>query len=587
MRFYDLIDKIVYINLDNRTYRNSQIISEFKRLEIPENKILRVSAIPNKICGHLGCSASHIKVIELAIENDWKNYLVLEDDFKFIDDIELVDKIFIYFFNNFDDKYWDVLNLSRGYYKNIKDIGIPYIQKVYDVSTTSGFLVNNKIYNELLNNFVEGLSIFKQDITQEEKYAIDRYWNKLLFNKNWFITNPSLGYQRDSYSDISNISVSYFQYDDSLNIIDLLKNQEIQSQNIITIVSGYYNITSPKHSKSKYLEWLDNFLQMPFYLVFFMDVKKDKDVYDLIKIKRKHYTFKTYIYHLSMEEFNTYKYLDYWKYCKSIDIEKEYHSEELYMIWNEKIFLVERATKINPFRSEWFFWVDAGSIRDNLMIEKIIEFPNIQIIEKYLKKDKILFSLVNDFKKEDFILNNNNIPIILKNRNEMTSCKVLSLIQGGFFGCHLKMIQTFVKMFINEIEWFKYTNTFGGKEQNLFISMFIKYTNDFILFLSYIDIVNSVDVLKKVDVWFRFYFCFSSNHLNKMNVIEKDELLKSLEFTDINKKITDITGEKENTEFEDVNKKILSHKEINENTELIDNKVITQIYKNMSRKFKR
>jgi glycosyl transferase family 25 len=565
MRFYEFIDKIVYINLDSRPDRDSQITSEFKRLKIPENKILRFSGIQNKI-GHIGCYSSHINVMQLAIKNNWKNCLVLEDDFKFIDDIELIDQIFTYFFNNFDNNYWDILNLARGYYQNIKDIGIPYIQKVCDVSTTSGFLANNKIYKELLSNLIEGLSIYKQDPTKEYYSAIDRNWTRLLYYKNWFITYPSLGYQRESFSDISNCNVSYLQYDNTISVIDCLKSQKIKSQNSITIVSAYYNLLLlSKYSNDIYLKWLDNFLQMPFYLVFFLDIKKDKDIYEFIKIKRKHFGFKTYIYNLSMEEFITYKYLDYWKFCKNIDIEK-YHSEELYIIWNEKIFLVEKATKINPFKSEWFFWVDSGSIRDYSMIEKIIEFPNIKIIEKYLKKNKILFSLINDFEKEDLMLNNNNIPIIFQNKDETACCSIKNRIQGGFFGCHLNMIPKFVNIFTNELELFMNTNTFGGKDQYIFSSMYVKYTDDFILFLPNKNNVSD-------DIWFEFYYKFSTDYLNEMIIIEIYDLFKKLE----------------KSETIDINNSIICQTPNLETSKLINynNKVITQSNRKMSAKFKR
>ena len=584
MRFYEFIDKIVYINLDSRPDRDNQMKDQLNRLKIPENKILRVSGIYHKL-GHIGCYSSHINVMEIAIINNWKNCLVLEDDFKFIDDIEFIDKIFTYFFNNFDNEFWDVLNLSRGYYQNIIDVGIPYIQKVYDVSTTSAFLINNKIYIEWKCNLIEGRSIYEQDPTQEHYSAIDRNWIRLLYYKNWFITNPSLGYQRESYSNISNCNVSYLQYDNTISMIDSLKIQITERQNKITIVSCYYNLSSfSKYNHNMYLKWLENFLQMPFYLVFFLDKQKDKDIYDFIKLKRKHFAFKTYIYDLSMEEFNTYKYLDYWKFCKNIDIEK-YHSEELYMIWNEKIFLVERTTKINPFKSEWFFWVDSGSIRDYSMIEKIIEFPNNKIIEKYLKKDKIVFSLIEDFEKEDFILNNNNIPIIFQNQDETTSCEIKNRIQGGFFGCHLNMILKFVNIFTNELELYINTNTFGGKDQYIFSSMYVKYTDNFILFLSNKNTVSN-------DLWFEFYYKFSTDYLNKMIIIERYDLFKKLEKSEtieINNSNICQTTNLEKSETIEINNSIICQTTNLETSKLINynNKVITQSNNKMSAKFKR
>ena len=78
------IDKIIYINLDSREDRKHEILEEFKRLQIPEDKIIRFTAIRHETEGAIGCSQSHIAVLKMAIENNWKNYMVLEDDFNFI-----------------------------------------------------------------------------------------------------------------------------------------------------------------------------------------------------------------------------------------------------------------------------------------------------------------------------------------------------------------------------------------------------------------------------------------------------------------------------------------------------------------------
>ncbi len=45
MNFYDYIDKIIYINLDNRIDRKIELEEIFKKYEIPEDKIIRLSAI--------------------------------------------------------------------------------------------------------------------------------------------------------------------------------------------------------------------------------------------------------------------------------------------------------------------------------------------------------------------------------------------------------------------------------------------------------------------------------------------------------------------------------------------------------------
>ena len=214
-RFFNKIDKIVYINLDKREDRKKEIMNEFNRLEIPADKIIRFSAISHNK-GEIGCSMSHIEVIKMAKKNNWNNILILEDDFNFINDVEFIDRIFNYFFDTYPNNSWDVINLNRGYFQKFQDSGNKYFFKVIDVSTTSGYMVNNHFYDTLLNNFEEGC---KQLISTYDtsKYSIDRYWNKLQCISNWYMFNPSIGYQRVGFSDLCNQVVNYIEFDKTVS----------------------------------------------------------------------------------------------------------------------------------------------------------------------------------------------------------------------------------------------------------------------------------------------------------------------------------------------------------------------------------
>jgi glycosyl transferase, family 25 len=216
VRFFEHIDKIIYINLDCREDRNREIQEEFKRLQIPEDKIIRFSAIRHESEGAIGCSQSHIAVLKMAIENNWKNYMVLEDDFNFIPDAEFIDKVFDHFFTQFPGDSWDMLNLARGFHQDFKDTHVKYVQKVYDVSTTSGFLVNSHFYNTLLPNFIKGFEHLCREPKNHPMYCVDRYWNRIMALSNWYITNPSVGYQRTGHSSIGGYVVDYIQYDKTL-----------------------------------------------------------------------------------------------------------------------------------------------------------------------------------------------------------------------------------------------------------------------------------------------------------------------------------------------------------------------------------
>ena len=80
------IDKIYYINLKHRKDRKEHIENQIKKFIDPKLSITtRFNAIANKN-GCIGCSESHLAVIEECIQNNYNNVLIFEDDFEFIID---------------------------------------------------------------------------------------------------------------------------------------------------------------------------------------------------------------------------------------------------------------------------------------------------------------------------------------------------------------------------------------------------------------------------------------------------------------------------------------------------------------------
>jgi glycosyl transferase family 25 len=166
-------------------------------------KYKRYNAIKNEK-GYLGCSLSHLNILKEAKKRNLKNVLIFEDDFKFIiSKSKFWEKMNNFFNKNID---YDVLLISQ----NIND-SKSYdneLFKVLDSQTTAGYLVNNKFYNKLIENFEEGYNLLEQtDIYN--KYAIDQYWKILQPNNNWFAFKEKIGMQRESYSDIEDVNVKY------------------------------------------------------------------------------------------------------------------------------------------------------------------------------------------------------------------------------------------------------------------------------------------------------------------------------------------------------------------------------------------
>jgi glycosyl transferase family 25 len=197
---FEYIEKVVYINLEHRADRRKQIESELFKY-FPSEKVIRFNAIKHSH-GGVGCSASHITVLELAIKEGWKNYLVVEDDAMW---------------SNFDKGY----ALLEGLIKNPYDVimfGATYAEtlpnfRITKGQTTTAYIVNKHYYQTLLETFYNSFQIFKNikniQVTEYEKYAIDVSWFPLQSRDNWFVIIPSLMIQRPSYSDIQGKFTNY------------------------------------------------------------------------------------------------------------------------------------------------------------------------------------------------------------------------------------------------------------------------------------------------------------------------------------------------------------------------------------------
>lgn len=151
----------------------------------------------------------------------------------------------------------------------------------------------------------------------------------------------------------------------------------------LTCVSGYWRIKN-KHD-NKFENWFNNTLKINCPYVFF----SDKETIEIIKKYRKN--LPTHYIECNIRDFNTYKFKD-----KMVTHQVHCPSVELNLIWNEKIFLIEKAIELNPFNTEYFMWMDAGMCSFRNRIPPSTQFPNINKLNK-LPKDKFIYSSTHNF----------------------------------------------------------------------------------------------------------------------------------------------------------------------------------------------
>ena len=186
--------------MDARTDRRAELEAEFVRLGIPNDKIMRFPASSYNGCPNTGCLVSHANVIHLAYEMGYRNILVLEDDFRFIEDAAKVNADIGAFFEMKLD--WDVLMLTTCSAVVIPEY-VGYLASRISSSTNgAGYLVNRPMMMELVELFdsnVENLFNTKAHWL----YQNDILWKSLMPTKQWYMFNHYLGYQVGGYSDLS------------------------------------------------------------------------------------------------------------------------------------------------------------------------------------------------------------------------------------------------------------------------------------------------------------------------------------------------------------------------------------------------
>lgn len=194
---WGFVDKVVYINLAERTDRKESIELQLKKIGVPQNKIIRFDAVRNDN-GSLGCTLSHIGVMTMAEDNNWENVLVLEDDMIFNDDDESLDRI-NYFFSSLICSSWDAGLLSGSYFRLNQEHGFFY--RLYFSYLTNSYMVNQHYYSKLRSVFSLSAKELSAGISRD-KCCLDTLWNTLMEKDNWYAIYPCVGYQLVDKSDI-------------------------------------------------------------------------------------------------------------------------------------------------------------------------------------------------------------------------------------------------------------------------------------------------------------------------------------------------------------------------------------------------
>jgi glycosyl transferase family 25 len=156
--------------------------------------------------GAIGCSLSHLKLLQMALDKNLEHILIVEDDITF-----LQPELFINQFNNFIELHgnkWDVILLGGNNIPPYEKIDNTCI-KVSSCQTTTGYLVNGHFIKVLMTNVKMGLTHLLNKPNELSKFAIDKFWFVLQRSTNWYLITPPTVVQKEDYSDIEKRVTKY------------------------------------------------------------------------------------------------------------------------------------------------------------------------------------------------------------------------------------------------------------------------------------------------------------------------------------------------------------------------------------------
>ena len=207
-----------YINLESRPDRRLHVEQQLSLIGVKNAERFNAIKLPN---GAIGCSMSHLKCLETALENDLEHVLIVEDDILF-----LKPNRFVAQFNKFLELHktnFDVVLIGGNNlppYQHIDDTCV----KVTRCQTTTGYLVQRHYYKQMIANIREGIGKLMREPEKHFVYAIDKHWFQLQAVDKWFLITPLTVTQREDYSDIEQRRTNYTKVMTDLDKVDFMKS---------------------------------------------------------------------------------------------------------------------------------------------------------------------------------------------------------------------------------------------------------------------------------------------------------------------------------------------------------------------------
>ncbi len=221
-KFLNFVDKIFVVNLDERKDRWDNIVLEFGRIGIPQEKYERFSAIrpefkdlpekwhnklvsphkrnPEYIRSTIGCKMSQNACVQIAKERGYKNIIICEDDVAFVFPKHTTYDILDLVVTQLSQCEYHMCYLSGNHLQKPMDCGLAdsHLYKTFGTLAAHAYFLNCSIFDYIIENMMgEGCELDNYYISYIQKQG-----------KSYTI-RPGLVTQKPGYSDILKRVVDY------------------------------------------------------------------------------------------------------------------------------------------------------------------------------------------------------------------------------------------------------------------------------------------------------------------------------------------------------------------------------------------
>ena len=195
----EYIDQVVYINLAKRPDRREHIEAFLDEYDIPAQ---RFEAIEHAN-GLYGCGQSHLAVLKMARDNEWRNVLIFEDDIICNVSSQAFERNIERLFTEgpeFDVCMLDV-NLQRS-----KPTEFEWLTRVQYAHCAGAYIVQGHYYQTLIDLYEWALPLLLQT-GMHWVYANDAVWERLQEMDKWYTFQEQICRQMAGYSDTNNMII--------------------------------------------------------------------------------------------------------------------------------------------------------------------------------------------------------------------------------------------------------------------------------------------------------------------------------------------------------------------------------------------